>query len=163
MPGNFALYSTDIDPTLEPWDDGWDPAPSTLIRWDNDIDDADYSPARRVRRGSVIQTGGGNVVADMGIVVSDGRITASGTVEAGTWISTATRGALQSAYESGDQFYFTDGHRVWLVQFLPGDDAAFESTMSLSWLYATGTEVWSWSMVLMALAQETPVDPPVVP
>jgi hypothetical protein len=155
MAGNFALYSKDIDPTLTPWTA--DPAPGTLIRWDNDVDDQDYQPPRRVRRGSVIQTGGGNVVTDMGIVVTDGRITASGTVDGGTWISTATAEALQTAYESTTAtYYFTDGERVWEVQFLPGEDNAPELTMSLSWKAAASTEVWSWSIVLMPLEEVTP-------
>lgn len=163
MSGNFALYSTDIDPTLEPWAETWDPQPAACIRWDNDVDDADYQPPRRVRRGSVIQTGTGNVVQDMGIVVTDGRIVASGSVEAGTWISTATEAALRAAYEGSAQWYFTDGVRVWEVRFLPGDDNALETTMSLSWRAATAMEVWSWSIVLMVIdGPLTPVDPPEV-
>jgi hypothetical protein len=155
MAGNFALYSKDIDPTLTPWTA--DPAPALLIRWDNDVDDQDYQPPRRVRRGSVIQTGGGNVVTDMGIVVTDGRITASGTVDGGTWISTATAEALQTAYESTTAtYYFTDGEHVWEVQFLPGEDNAPELTMSLSWKAAASIEVWSWSIVLMPLEEVTP-------
>ena len=154
MSSPFALYSTDISATTEPWDA--DPAPATLIRLDNDVDDADYQPPRRVRRGSVIQTGGGNVTQDMGVVVSDGRIVASGTVDGGNWISTTTRDALQAAYEGAAEWYWTDGHRVWRVQFLPGEDAAFEATMSLSWYHATDTEAWSWSMVLMVLEEVTP-------
>lgn len=164
MAGNFALYSKDIDPTLEPWAATWDPAPATLIRWDNDVDDADYQQARRVRRGSVIQTGGGNVATDMGIVVSDQRIALSGTVDGGTWISTATANALQAAYETTTAtYYFTDGYRVWEVRFLPGEENAPELTMSLSWKFAASTEVWSWSIVLMVVdGPLTPVDPPEV-
>lgn len=163
MPGSFALFSTDIDPTLEPWATTWDPLPATVIRFDNDVDDADYQPPRRVKRGSVIQTGGGNVVQDMGIVVSDARIIASGSVEAGTWISTATEAALRAAYEGSAQWYFTDGAQVWKVKFLPGADNAFEATMSLSWWYSKATEVWSWSIVLMVIdGPLAPVDPPEV-
>lgn len=154
MSSPYCLYSTEITPTLEPWDA--DPAPATLIRLDNDVDEADYQPPRRTRRGSVIPTGGGNVIQDMGVVVTDGRITASGSVAAASWISTATRNALQAAYEGTAEWFWTDGHRVWRVRFLPGEDAAFESSMSLSWYHATGTEVWSWSMVLMVLGEVTP-------
>lgn len=154
MSSPFCLYSTDISPTRTPY--AVSPAPATLIRFDNDVDDADYQPPRRVRRGSVIQTGGGNVVHDMGVVVTDGRVTASGTVDGGNWISTATRAALQAAYEGTAEWFWTDGHRVWRVQFLPGDESAFEATMSLSWYHATGEEVWSWSMVLMDLGEVTP-------
>ena len=150
----YALYSTDIAATLTPATAS--PAPATLIVFDNHIDDASYSPARRVKRGSVIQTGAGAVVHDMGVVVQDGRISAAGTVEDGTWISTATRDKLQAAYEGSAQWFWTDGVRVWRVQFLPGDDAAFESTMSLFWKHSTGDEFWSWSMVLMVLAEVTP-------
>ncbi len=163
MSGNFALYSTDISPTLEPWAATWDPLTAKVIRFDNDVDDADYQPPRRVKRGSVIPTGGGNVVQDMGIVVTDGRIVASGSVEAGTWISTATATALRTAYEGTGTWYFTDGVRVWEVRFLPGEEHALETTMSLSWKAATAMEVWSWSMVLMVVdGPLTPVDPPEV-
>ena len=163
MPGDFALYSIDIPPTLEPWAATWDPQPATVIRWDWDVSDADYQPPRFVKRGSVIQTAGGNVVQDMGIVKSDARIVASGSVEAGTWISTATAAALRAAYEGSAQWYFTDGVRVWEVRFLPGDDNALETTMSLSWRAATAMEVWSWSIVLMVIdGPLTPVDPPEV-
>jgi hypothetical protein len=163
MSGNFVLYSTDISPTIEPWAATWDPLPATVIRFDNDVDDADYQPPRRVKRGSVIPTGGGSVVQDMGIVVTDGRIVASGTVEAGTWISTATATALRAAYEGSGTWYFSDGVRVWEVQFLPGEENALETTMSLSWKAATAMEVWSWSLVLMVVdGPLTPVDPPEV-
>jgi len=154
MSSPYCLYSTDITPTLEPWDA--DPAPAVLIRLDNDVDEADYQPPRRTRRGAVIPTGGGNVVQDMGVVVTDGRITAGGSVAAASWISTATRDALQAAYEGTAEWFWTDGHRVWRVRFLPGEDAAFESSMSLSWYHAKGAEVWSWSMVLMVLSEVTP-------
>lgn len=164
MPNNFALYSTDIDPTLEPWSATWDPTPGLCVRFDNDVDDADYAPPRRVRRGSVIQTGAGAVVTDMGVVVTDQRIAISGTVDAGTWISTAAANALQAAYEDTTAtYYFTDGVRVWEVRFLPGEENAPEMTMSLNKKTKAGVEVWSWSMTLMVLdGPLTPVDPPEV-
>lgn len=163
MAGNFALYSTDIDPTLEPWAATWDPLPETVIHWDNDVDDADYVPPKMIKRGSVIQTGGGNVVQDMGIVKSDARIVASGSVEAGTWISTATAAAIKAAYEAGEQMYFTDGVSVWRVKFLPGEESYPEAYMSLSWKASKGLEFWSWSLVLMVVdGPLTPVDPPEV-
>lgn len=160
MPGDFALYSIDIPPTLEPWAATWDPQPATVIRWDWDVSEADYQPPRFVKRGSVIQTGGGNVVQDMGIVKSDARIVASGSVEAGTWISTATATAIKAAYEAGEELYCTDGIGVWKVKFLPGEDNYPDATMSLSWK-SKNIEAWSWSLVLMVVdGPLTPVDPP---
>ena len=150
----YALYSTDISATLTPAAAA--PAPATLIVLDNHLDDASYSPARRVKRGSVIQTGAGAVVQDMGVVVQDARISASGTVEDGTWISTATRDKLQAAYEGSAQWFWTDGQRVWRVRFLPGEDNVFAATMSLDIKYGVDMELWSWSMVLMVLAEVTP-------
>lgn len=108
------------------------------------------------RRGSVIQTGGGNVVHDMGAVTSDARITASGTVAGGTWITTATATAILTAYNSGGEYYFSDGARVWKVRFLPGPDVAPQMSMSLNWQMSSGVEVWSWSVTLMVLAEVTP-------
>jgi hypothetical protein len=161
MSGNFALFSTDISPTLEPWAATWDPQPDKVIRWDNDVDDADYQPPRLIKRGSVIPTGGGNVVQDMGIVKSDARIAASGSVEAGTWISTATAAAIRAAYEAGEEMFFTDGATVWRVKFLPGEENYPETTMSLSWRASNGVEVWAWSIVLMVVdGPLTPADPP---
>lgn len=162
MPNNFALYSTDIDPTMEPWAATWDPQPDLCVRLDNDVDDADYQAPRVVRRGSVIQTGGGNVATDMGVVVSDQRIILSGTVESGTWLSTATTEALQAAYEDeAATYYFTDGARVWEVRFLPGEENAPEMTLSLNRKFGAGVELWSWSIVLMVVdGPLTPVDPP---
>lgn len=146
-----SLYSADIQPTLTPWEAT--PAPAQLIRWDNDLDLTAYSPPVFSRRGSVIPTGGSNVVHDMGLVVSDARLTASGTVENGTWMSTATVNALLSAYNAGGEYYFCDGHRIWKVRFLPGPDAAPEMAMNLNWKMSTSVEVWSWSVTFMVLAE----------
>lgn len=154
MPGQTALYSTDIAPTITPWASA--PQPATLIRWDNDLDESSYTPPVMSRRGSVIQTGGGNVVHDMGAVASDARITASGTVAGGTWITTATATAILTAYNSGGEYYFSDGARVWKVLFLPGPDVAPQMSMSLNWQMSSGVEVWSWSVTLMVLAEVTP-------
>ncbi len=163
MSGNFALYSTDIDPTLEPWAVTWDPLPSTVIRFDNGVDDAEYQAPKFVKRGTVIQTGGGNVVQDMGIVKSDARIVASGTVKGSRWISTAAAEALRAAYEAGEEMYFADGVSVWRVKFLPGEENYPEAYMSLSWKASDGVELWSWSLVLMVVdGPLTPVDPPEV-
>ncbi|MDZ4063331.1 MAG: hypothetical protein U1E22_01575 [Coriobacteriia bacterium] len=161
MAGEFALYSMDIGPTLEPWAEGWSPKPALCIRWDNSVASEDYTPPRRVRRGSITRTGGGNVVTDMGVVASDARIQASGSPGAGTWISLNTGKALQTAYEDEDaQYYFTDGHRVWRVRFLPGDDNAFDFALDLTWYYGRGEEVCRWSMVMMVLGEMAPVGPP---
>jgi hypothetical protein len=160
--GKVALYSTDIVPTLEPWAATWEPPPSLLIRWDWDIDTESYRRPRKIRRGSVLRTGGGNHAQDMGMVVSDGRITASGDIQSGTWISQATADAIQAAYEDLlAEYYFTDGHQVWLVRFMPGEENAPEMPMDLSWFYSTGDELCAWSITLMVLAGPlTPVSPP---
>lgn len=161
MAGEFALYSMDISPTLEPWASTSDPAPAMCIRWDNSVASEDYTPPKRVRRGSVIRTGGDNVVMDMGMVPSDSRIYASGNPSGGTWISPETGAAIQAAYEDvGEQYYFTDGHRVWKVEFLPGDDNVFDYALDLTWYYGKGVEVCRWSMVLLVREELTPVAPP---
>ena len=159
-----ALYSTDIDPTLEPWAATWDPQPALLIRWDWDLDTENYSRPRPVRRGSVMRTGGGNHAQDMGMVISDGRIAAAGDVQSGTWISQATANAIQAAYEDTDaQYYFTDGHKVWRVRFLPGEENAPSLPLDLAWFYRTGDEICAWSITLMVLEEMTPVAPPEAP
>lgn len=164
MAGEFALYSTDISPTLEPWASTWDPQPALCIRWDNSVAAEDYTPPKSVRRGSVIKTGAGNVVTSMGLVKSDARIYASGSPSAGTWIRPDTGAALQAAYEDEDaQFYFTDGHQVWRVQFLPGEGNELDWAVDMTWYYGKGEEVCRWSIVLMVLdGPLTPVNPPEV-
>lgn len=158
-----ALYSTDIDPTLEPWAETWAPPPALLIRWDWDLDAESYRSPRKIRRGSVMRTGGGNHVQDMGFVISDGRITASGDIPSGTWIYQATADAIQAAYEDIlTEYYFTDGHKVWRVRFLPGEENAPDMPMDLAWYYSEGEEICAWSITLMVLEEMTPVDPPEV-
>lgn len=152
MSALVSLFSTDIQPTLTPW--AATPAPATLVRWDNDLDLHAYSPPALVRRGAVIRTGGGTVVHDMGTVISDARITASGNVESGTWMSTPTVQALQSAYNAGGEYYFCDGFRIWRVRFLPGPEAALEVALNLNWKMAKDEEVWSWALKFLVLSEE---------
>ena len=151
----------DIPPTLEPWADGWSPKPAVCIRWDNSVASEDYTPPKRVRRGSVTTTGGGSVVVDMGLVPSDARIRACGSPGTGTWISLRTADALQAAYEAvAARYYFTDGRRVWRVRFLPGEDNALDWALDLTWYYARGEEVCRWSLVMMVLEEMAPAAAP---
>jgi hypothetical protein len=46
---------------------------------------------------------------------------------------------------------------------MPGEENAPEMPMDLSWFYAKGVEVCSWSITLMVLEEMTPVAPPEAP
>ncbi len=113
MASKFRIFSTEIDATVDP--DNADPAPATLIAFDQDPLFGEYDPDGADQdRGCVIRTLGGVVVQDFGVVEQDGVITFSDT----NALESATVTALKTAYETVDgQFYFTDGYECWKVQF----------------------------------------------
>lgn len=113
MASKFRLYSTEITATLDP--DNADPAPATLIAFDQDPLYGDYDPDGSDQdRGSVIRTLGGVVIQDFGVVESDGIITISDTDA----LESVTVTALKTAYETvNGQYCFTDGYECWKVQF----------------------------------------------
>jgi hypothetical protein len=114
MMGNFAFYSTDINPTTDPANA--DPAPSVLVILDQDpIIPGSYDMAGgEVGRGSVITTLGGAVIQDFGVFDCDKRISFSDNDA----LDDDTVAALKVLHETVDgEYYFTDGNEVWKVRF----------------------------------------------
>lgn len=116
----FALYSTDIDPTVDPWDVDIDPPPTTLIDFGEEPLYGEYNPnAGTAGRGTRIQTLGGAVDQDFGAFDEDGRIMLS---LSSVPIAESTITALLAAYAVVDgQYYFTDSINCWLVRFVKPD------------------------------------------
>ena len=112
---DFAFYSTEIDPTVDPAEA--DPAPETLVVLDQVpiLGDGQYNmQGGEIGRGSVIPTLGGVAVQDFGVIDGDQQISFS---DSGA-LSAATVAALKTIHEVVDaEYYFTDGYNVWTVQF----------------------------------------------
>ena len=144
----FRLYSTEIVATLDP--DSADPAPATLIAFDQDPLHAEYNPVGSTQdRGSVIRTLGGVVIQDFGVVESDGIISFSDE----TALSSSTISALQAAYETVDgQWYFTDGYECWKVQF-SRNPKGFKSWRNLLFSYH-GNHMFSYEIQFLVVSKE---------
>ena len=144
----FRLYSTDIDATLDP--DSADPAPATLIEFDQDPLHSEYNPAGATQdRGAVIRTMGGTVIQDFGVVESDGIISFSDE----TALSSSTISALQAAYETVDgQWYFTDGYECWNVQF-SRNPKGFKSWRNLLFSY-NDYNIFSYEIQFLVVSKE---------
>jgi hypothetical protein len=146
---DFAFYSTDIDPTVDPANA--DPAPETLVvldqppilgdgRVDMQIGDAG--------RGSVIQTLGGAVIQDFGVYEEDGRIS-FGESDA---LSADVVDDLQTIHDVVDgEYYFTDGFRVWKVRFARPN--GFKARLNLFWAQHDES-IYSYEINLIIISQE---------
>lgn len=147
----FALFSTDIDATLDPWDEDIDPAPETLIDLGEDGIFGDYNPnAGTSGRGTRIQTLGGAVDQDFGSFEEDGRITLS---LSSIPIAEATITALLAAYAAIDQqYYWTDGVGCWLVKFVKPD--GLKVARVLFYKAAADEDVFSIELALKVVSKE---------
>ena len=148
MSHKFRIYSTEVIATLDP--DALAVAPITLIAFDEDPDNGNYTPVSNTAdRGSVWKTLGGNVIQDFGIIESDGLISFSGTDS----LSSAIVTALQTAYAVIDgQWYFTDGFECWKIQF-SRQPAGFQFWRNI--LYAQhGRDYFSYIINLLVLSKE---------
>lgn len=146
---DFAFYSTDIDPTVDPAEA--DPAPETLVVLDQVpiLGNALYDlQGGEIGRGSVRQTLGGVVIQDFGIVDGDGRISFSDSDA----LSAATVAALKTIHETVDgEYYFTDGFNVWTVRFArPG---GFVCRRNLFWAQHSQV-IYSYEINLIVISEE---------
>lgn len=144
---DFAFYSTDIDPTVDPA--GADPAPATLVILDQAPTFGEYEePGGSRVRGCVIPTLGGVQVQDFGVYEADGRI----RIAEEKALYGPTVSALHDLHEAaGAEYYFTDGFSVWRVKFArPNGFAAWKN---LFWRQH-GVEVYSYEINLVVLARE---------
>ena len=111
----FVIFSTELGPDIDPWDE-YD-SYATIIRLDRDpIATGKYDDhAGTTVRGSGIPTLGGVVVQDFGLQIMDQRISFSDEAA----LTKTTIDALRAAYEtSSGEYYFTDGYDCWKVQFV---------------------------------------------
>jgi hypothetical protein len=142
MPHKFVIYSTDIAATLDPVNAV--PAPATLVELDQDPTlGGDYDPeAGQAGRGAVIPTAGGAVFQELPARISDQRIAFSDTDA----LSMATITALRDCFDSGGEWYFTDGYNCWRVRFLRPD--GLKLRRNLLWSYH-GEARWSYEITLV--------------
>jgi hypothetical protein len=146
---DFAFYSTEISPTTDPANA--DPAPATLVVLDQPpiLPGGEYNfDAGEMGRGSVIQTLGGVVVQDFGVVEGDGRIYFS-EFDA---LSASTVTAMKTIHETVDgEYYFTDGFSVWKVRFRRPN--GFKYRKNLFWAQH-GENIYSYEINLIVVSQE---------
>ena len=146
---DFAFYSTEIDPTVDPA--SADPAPNILVVLDQPpiLGDGMYDfQGGEIGRGSVIPTLGGAVIQDFGVVAKDGRISFSESDALSQPVVTD----LKTIHEVVDgEYYFTDGFNVWTVRFIrPG---GFVYRKNLYWAQH-GQSVYSYEINLIIISQE---------
>jgi hypothetical protein len=143
---DFAFYSTDIDPTVDPANAS--PAPATLVVLDQPPIFGEYDfEAGSVGRGSVHPTLGGQVVQDFGVFDVDGRITFSDTDA----LSSDTVDDLQALWQPvAGEYYFTDGYNIWKVRF-PRPDG-FKARRNLLFSHH-GQDVFSYEIALIVVAK----------
>lgn len=146
---DFAFYSTDITPTTDPANAN--PAPATLVVLDQPpiLLGGEYNfDAGETGRGSVIQTLGGVVVQDFGVIEGDGRISFS-EFDA---LSASTVAGLKTIHETVDgEYYFTDGFRVWKVRFMRPN--GFKARLNLFWAQHDES-IYSYEIKLIVISQE---------
>lgn len=145
----FALFSTEIAATLDPWNAS--PAPATFIDLGEDGIYGDYnSNAGTSGRGTRVQTLGGAVDQDFGAFDEDGRITLS---LSSVPIAEATITALLAAYAATDQqFYWTDSVNCWLVKFVKPD--GLRVARVLFYKAAANEDVFSIDLALKVVSEE---------
>jgi len=147
----FAIYSTDIDPTTDPA--SANPAPATLVVFPQDpiFGDAEFDEERGAAgRGSHMRTLGGVVVQDFGPQEKDGAIYIADrrVLVEGTFI--ADMRALHDTVDG--EYYFTEGLRVWKVRFARPD--GFRAWRDLLFKIREAVDVWSYEINLLVVARE---------
>jgi hypothetical protein len=143
---DFAFYSTEIQPTVSPATAS--PAPATLVVLDQPPLFGSYDfDAGETGRGSVVQTLGGAVIQDFGVVVEDGRISFSESDA----LSAETVAGLKTIHEVIDgEYFFTDGFQIWRVRFARPN--GFKARKNLFWAQH-GEEIYSYEITLIVVAE----------
>ena len=149
MTTKFALFSTDIAATLNPWEA--DPAPVTLIDFGEEPLFGDYNPnAGSSGRGTRIQTLGGAVDQDFGAFEEDGRITLG---LSNVRLSESTVAALLAAYAAADQeYYWTDSLNCWLVKFVKPD--GLRASRVLFYKAVANEDIFNVELALKVVSKE---------
>jgi hypothetical protein len=126
----FAIFSTELGPTLDPSEDEYDSLEHLFIFRSDPIGKGSYDPhAGSTVRGSVIPTLGGVKVQDFGPQIQDQRLSFSDEAA----LTEADKNALVVLYElSSKELYFTDGYDCWLVQFARPDGFVYRRNLITS-------------------------------
>lgn len=147
----FAIFSTDIEATLDPWDEELDPAPELMIDFGEEPLFGQYDPnAGSSGRGSRITTLGGAVDQDWGCFEEDGRIALSLT---DVPLDASTASALRDAHAAiAGQYYFTDSISCWMVKFARPDGLKIHQ--NLFFKAAKNADVYSIELLLKIDSKE---------
>ncbi len=142
MPIQFAIYSTEIAATTDPWNAS--PAPLLLIDLAEEplLQEYDLNYGSK-GRGIRIPTLGGAVDQDFGVVVPDQviRLAAQNVPLDAEVVSD-----LEDAYAAVDeQYYFTDTLNVWMCKFVKPDGFKAWRNMLMA---ANGEDVYSYEILL---------------
>ncbi len=145
----FAIFSTDIDATLNPWEA--DPPPAAMIDLAEEPLGGQYDPnAGSHGRGVRILTLGGAVDQDFGQFAQDGKIALSLT---DVQLSSTLIAALRNLSEaSGAQYHFTDSINCWKVKFARPD--GLKVHQNLWYKAAAGVDVYSIELLLNVDSKE---------
>ncbi len=148
---SFAIYSTDISPTVDPA--SANPAPATLVVFPQDpvLGDGEYDEARGdTGRGSSHRTLGGVVAQDFGTVAGDGAIYIA---DKKVLIEDSFISDMRWLHDTVDgQYYFTDGVRVWKVRFTRPN--GFKSWRHLLFKIRENVDVYSYEINLSVVSKE---------
>ena len=148
MAVKFAIYSTDIAATLNPWNA--DPQPATMIDLGEDpIHGTCDINAGAKGRGARIPTLGGAVDQDYGSFAQDGQIKIGAQDSP---VLAATISTLESAFSTVDgQYYFTDTVNCWKVKFAKPNGVLV--WMNLFWK-AQSQNVYSYEILLNVVSKD---------
>jgi hypothetical protein len=138
----FAIYSSDIAATTDPWTAS--PAPALLIDLAEEplLQEYDLNVGSK-GRGIRLQTLGGAVDQDFGVVVPDQviRLAAQNVP-----LDAVTVEDLEDAFAAVDtQYYFTDTLNVWKCKFVKPDGFKAWRNMLMA---ANGEDVFSYEILL---------------
>jgi hypothetical protein len=144
MANQFCIFSTDVDPEIDP--QGMSPPPATLVVFEQDPIFGEYDTAAGTRgRGSKFETLGGVVLQDFGVVAGDEQIRiAEENVHmpsGSTFISDVD--ALFDAVDT--EYYFTDGVNCWTVRFARPD--GFKYRRNMLFKIKEGEDVFSYEIL----------------
>ena len=148
MANQFCIYSTEIAATLDP--QNANPAPATLVVFDQDPIFGDYDTAGGFRgRGSKIETLGGVVLQDFGVVEKDAQIRIA---EENVLVVNMITGIEALFVVIDGEYLFTDGVNCWTVRFARPD--GFTYRQNLFFKIREDVDVFSYEILFNVMAKE---------
>lgn len=148
MANQFCIYSTDITATLDP--QNANPAPATLVVFDQDPIFGDYDTAAGYRgRGSKIETLGGVVLQDFGVVEKDGQIRIA---EENVLVTNMITDIDALFVVIDGEYFFTDVVNCWKVRFSRPD--GFKYRQNLLFKIRENIDVFSYEILFNVIFKE---------